>query len=155
MRNVMKISARTDYALRVLLELASDTSVPMTCEGIADTQQIPYRFLKSVVGDLRRAGLVASQRGCDGGYWLARNAANISVAEVVEAVDGSVLTVRGELVDRLGYQGTAEPLDALWGALQSYVDALFATTIAQLGAGRLAAGVPGRARARAQVAAVS
>jgi Rrf2 family protein len=155
MRNVMKISARTDYALRVLLELASDTSEPMTCEGIADTQQIPYRFLKSVVGDLRRAGLVASQRGCDGGYWLAQNAANISVAEVVEAVDGSVLNVRGEVLERLGYQGTAEPLDLLWGALQSYVDALFATTIAQLGAGRLAAGVPGRPRARAQVAAVS
>jgi Rrf2 family protein len=140
----MKVSARTDYALRMLLELASDRSVPMTCEAIAEAQEIPYRFLKSVVGDLRRSGLVASQRGCDGGYWLSRDPANISVAEVIEAVDGSVLTVRGTMLSELGYKATAEHLDMLWAQLQSYVDKLFATTIAQLAEGRLAANLPGR-----------
>lgn len=140
----MKISARTDYALRMLLELAADRSVPLTCEGIAEAQEIPYRFLKSVVGDLRRAGLVASQRGCDGGYWLARDPHDISVAEVIEAVDGSVLTVRGAKLSQLAYAGNAEHLDMLWAQLQSYVDKLFATTIAQLADGRLAANLPGR-----------
>lgn len=136
--NIMRISARTDYALRVLLELAADTSVPRTCESIASTQDIPYRFLKSIVGDLRRGGLVVSQRGCDGGYWLARNPGDISVADVIEAVDGSVLTVRGELLGDLDYTGTAEHLDVLWTNLQAYVDSLFATTIGQLASGRVA-----------------
>lgn len=150
----MRISARTDYALRVLLELASDRSTPMTCEGIADTQQIPYRFLKSVVGDLRRAGLVVSQRGCEGGYWLARDPSDIDIAEVIEAVDGSVLTVRGEVLSSLDYAGAAQHLGMLWQQLESYLDKLFATTLAQLSDGRLAANVPGR-RSRAALSSAS
>jgi len=133
----MRISARTDYALRVLLELAADSATPQTCEGVAVKQDIPYRYLKSIVSDLRKAGLVVSQRGSDGGYWIARDPAEISVAQVVTAVDGSVLTVRGELLESLVYTGSAEHLGELWAQLGDFVDALFATSIAQLMSGRV------------------
>jgi len=104
----MRISARTDYAVRVLVELAADTNRPLTCEGIASSQQIPYRFLKAVVRDLRQAGLVRSQRGCEGGYWLGRPAESISLADIVTAVDGELLTVNGETPESLAYPAPAE-----------------------------------------------
>ncbi len=116
----MRISARTDYAIRVLVELAADTGRPLTCEGIASSQQIPYRFLKAVVRDLRQAGLVRSQRGCEGGYWLGRPADSISLAEVVAAVDGELLTVNGETPEALVYPAPAERVDALWQALRAH-----------------------------------
>ncbi len=79
----MHISAKADYAARALLELARAPARPLTCEVIASSQQIPFRFLKSVVGELRRAGLVRSQRGCEGGYWLGRPAEDITLLDVV------------------------------------------------------------------------
>jgi Rrf2 family protein len=133
----VRISAKTDYGIRVLLELASDTSVPMNCEAIASAQEIPYRFLKAIVQDLRRAGLVVSQRGCEGGYWLGRDAVSITIADVVRAVDGEVLMVRGEALTDVGYAGTAEHLGALWNELSRHVDELFATTIEQLLTGEI------------------
>lgn len=129
----MRISARTDYAIRALVELAVDVSRPLTCEGIADSQQIPYRFLKAVVRDLRLAGLVRSQRGCEGGYWLGRAAGEISVAEVMAAVDGELLTVNGETPETLAYPAPAESIDLLWRGLRDHLDRLFAgITIADL-----------------------
>ncbi|MEU2630932.1 Rrf2 family transcriptional regulator, partial [Kitasatospora sp. NPDC007106] len=101
----MHISAKADYAARALVELACDTGRPLTCEAIASSQGIPFRFLKSVVGDLRRAGLVRSQRGCEGGYWLGRAAADITLLDVVRAVDGGIITLRGEPLDGLAYPG--------------------------------------------------
>jgi len=129
---LVRISAKADYGIRVLLELAADTSAPVTCEAIASTQSIPYRFLKSVVADLRQAGLVVSQRGCEGGYWLARDPDLISIADVIRAVDGEVLTVRGERLDDLSYAGSARHLGSLWLELSDRLDGLLATTIAQL-----------------------
>jgi len=129
----MRISARTDYAIRVLVELAADTGRPLTCEGIASSQQIPYRFLKAVVRDLRQAGLVRSRRGCEGGYWLGRPAGSISLADVVAAVDGELLTVNGEAPESLEYPAPAERVDALWRALRAHVSELMAAvTIADL-----------------------
>jgi Rrf2 family protein len=129
----MRISARTDYAIRVLVELAADTARPLTCEGIADSQQIPYRFLKAVVRDLRLAGLVRSQRGCEGGYWLGRPAGEISLAEVVAAVDGEPFTVNGELPEALVYPAPAEGVDLLWRGLREHLTRLLAgITIADL-----------------------
>lgn len=129
----MRISARTDYAIRVLVELTADTARPLTCEGIADSQQIPYRFLKAVVRDLRLAGLVRSQRGCEGGYWLGRPAAEISLAEVVAAVDGELLTVNGEMPERVAYPAPAEGIDLLWRGLRGHLSRLLAgITIADL-----------------------
>jgi Rrf2 family protein len=129
----VRISAKTDYGIRVLLELAADTANPVTCEAVASSQQIPYRFLKSVFADLRRAGLVVSQRGCEGGYWLARDAAAISVYDVVRAVDGHVFQVRGENVGDLQYEGPAAHLRQLWRqAEKDFESLLTGTTIASL-----------------------
>ena len=132
----MRISARTDYALRVLVSLADAATRPLTCEGIAEQQGIPYRFLKSVVRDLRVAGLVRSQRGCEGGYWIGRPAAEISVAEVIAAVDGELLTVNGEVPDPAGYPEPAARLESLWRGLHAHLSGLFgAVTIADLAGG--------------------
>jgi Rrf2 family protein len=132
----MRISAKADYAIRVLLELAADLSRPTTCEAMASVQDIPPRFIKAVVGDLRRAGLVRSQRGCEGGYWLARDAATISVRDAVVAVDGGLLSIRGEPRAELSYHGTAEFLPPFWAELEAELDrVLNTTTIAQLLAG--------------------
>lgn len=120
----MRISARTDYAIRVLVELAADTVRPLTCEHIASSQQIPYRFLKSVVADLRQAGLVRSQRGCEGGYWLGRDAREITVAQVVAAVDGDLLTINGEPLAAVGYPAPAQRMADLWRAVQARTEEL-------------------------------
>jgi Rrf2 family protein len=129
----MRISARTDYAVRVLVSLAADTARPLTCEGIAAQQQIPYRFLKAVVRDLRVAGLVRSQRGCEGGYWLGREAGSISLADVIAAVDGELLTVNGDVPDPAAYPAPTERVEVLWRGLRSRIDELFgAVSIADL-----------------------
>jgi Rrf2 family protein len=114
----MRISAKADYAIRALVELAADAGRPLVCEGIAAAQHIPYRFLKSVMRDLRRAGLVRSQRGCEGGYWLGRPAGTITLADVVGAVDGELLTVHGEQLDDPADATRAPAVTAVWRAIQ-------------------------------------
>jgi Rrf2 family protein len=129
----MRISARTDYAIRVLVELAADTVRPLTCEHIASSQQIPYRFLKSVVGDLRQGGLVRSRRGCEGGYWIGRDAAEITLAQVVAAVDGELLTINGEPPAEVGYPQPAQRIAGLWLAVHARTEELLSgVTIADL-----------------------
>ncbi|MEU3186148.1 Rrf2 family transcriptional regulator [Streptomyces sp. NPDC006923] len=131
----MQISAKADYAVRALVELAADSGRPLTCEGIASSQDIPFRFLKSVFRDLRQAGLVRSQRGCEGGYWIGRDATAISVADVMTAVDGEFLTLRGERPDTLRYPGAAQGLPDLWRAVEAAAQAVLGrTTIAALAA---------------------
>ncbi|KJY26194.1 Rrf2 family transcriptional regulator [Streptomyces sp. NRRL S-495] len=129
----MHISAKADYAARALVELACDTSRPLTCEAIAASQGIPFRFLKSVVGELRRAGLVRSQRGCEGGYWLGRTAEEITLLDVVRAVDGEVITLRGEPLAGLDYPGPAHGLPSVWRSVEERAaEILSGTTVAQL-----------------------
>lgn len=149
----MRISARADYAVRVLVELAAAQARPLTCEGIAQSQEIPFRFLKAVVRDLRLAGLVRSQRGCEGGYWLGRPAAEISLAEVVRAVDGVLLTVNDESPETVAYPEPTGGLGAFWVALGARVEELFAAvtiadlregTAASVLSGVLSLSVPGR-----------
>ena len=131
----MHISAKADYAVRALVELAADTGRPMTCESIAAAQGIPFRFLKSVFRELRAAGLVRSQRGCEGGYWLGRDAADITVAEVTSAVDGRFMSLRGEPLGELAYPGAAGELPALWRAVEAAArELLGSVTIAELAA---------------------
>jgi Rrf2 family protein len=124
----MRISAKADYAIRALVELAADSTRPLACEGIAATQRIPYRFLKAVMRDLRRAGLVRSQRGCEGGYWLGRAATTISLADVVGAVDGDLLTVHGE-----NPTDAAHAISVVWRAIRARTEEILANvTIADL-----------------------
>jgi Rrf2 family protein len=147
----MQISAKADYAVRALVELAADSARPLTCESIASAQDIPFRFLKSVFRDLRSAGLVRSQRGCEGGYWLGRDAATITVADVMTAVDGEFFTVRGERPEVLGYPGAASGLPGLWRGVESAAQALLArTTIGGLAERGAAEGTEGDEAGRAR-----
>ncbi|MZD05478.1 Rrf2 family transcriptional regulator [Streptomyces sp. SID5785] len=129
----MHISAKADYATRALLELAREPARPLTCESIASSQGIPFRFLKSVVGELRRAGLVRSQRGCEGGYWLGGSAEEITLLDVSRAVDGALLTLRGDLLDDVAYPGAAAALPDVWRRVESDTAALLGrVTLASL-----------------------
>ncbi|MFI6335473.1 RrF2 family transcriptional regulator [Streptomyces sp. NPDC050535] len=115
----MHISAKADYATRALLELACEPERPLTCEVIASSQEIPFRFLKSVVGELRKAGLVRSQRGCEGGYWLGRPPEEITLLDVVRAIDGEVITLRGESLSGLDYPGPAGAMPGVWRQVEA------------------------------------
>lgn len=93
----------------------------MKAEAIATVQEIPHKFLEGILGDLRRGGLVTSRRGGSGGYQLAREPSAITVADVIRAVDGPIVSVRGERPTGLTYTGSAEPLLPLWIALRANV----------------------------------
>jgi Rrf2 family protein len=129
----MHISAKADYAVRALVELAAAADRPVTCESIASAQGVPFRFLKSVFRELRQAGLVRSQRGCEGGYWLGRDASTITIEEVMAAVDGDFMTLRGERLDALDYPGAAGGLPAVWRAVEGTARSLLGrVTLADL-----------------------
>ena len=136
----MKVSAKSDYAVRALLELAQAGSGdgPVKGERIAQGQEIPLKFLENILIDLRHAGIVRSQRGAEGGYWLARSPDEIYVGEVIRAVDGPLASVRGEAPEDLDYEGAAEHLQTVWiavrASLRSVVDEL---TLADVVAGRM------------------
>jgi Rrf2 family protein len=116
----MRLSARADYALRAAIELASSSATGhVTADKLAKAQEIPGKFLEAILTQLRRGGLVRSQRGPDGGFWLARPASEISLADIIRAIDGPLVGVRGERPENLGYIGAAEPLQTVWIALRA------------------------------------
>ena len=134
----MKVSAKSDYAVRAVLELAQADGGPVKGERLSQTQEIPLKFLENILIDLRHAGIVRSQRGAEGGYWLARPADAIHLGEVIRAVDGPLASVRGEAPEDLDYDGAAEHLQTVWiavrASLRSVVDEL---TLADVVAGRM------------------
>ena len=115
----MRLSARADYALRAAIELAASPGGHITSEQLAKAQQIPPKFLEAILTQLRRAGLVRSQRGPEGGFWLARPPEEIALADIIRAIDGPLLGVRGERPENLDYIGAAEPLRTVWIALRA------------------------------------
>ncbi|MFI6929510.1 RrF2 family transcriptional regulator [Streptomyces sp. NPDC050287] len=135
----MRISARADYAVRAVLELAvRQHDGPVKAEAVAAVQDIPHKFLEGILGDLRRAGVVDSRRGGGGGYRLARPATEITVADVIRAVDGPIVSVRGERPTGLEYTGSAQPLLPLWIALRANVRRILeGVTIADIATGTL------------------
>ncbi len=134
----MRLSARADYALRAAIELAASPEGHVTAEQLAKAQQIPAKFLEAILTQLRRAGLVRSQRGPDGGFWLARPADEISLADIIRAIDGPLLGVRGEPPESLSYIGAAAPLQTVWIALRANERAILEeTTLAHLVGGPL------------------
>lgn len=137
----MRISAKAEYALRAAVELAARGPEPQKCVDIARAQDIPVQFLTNIFVALRAGGLVLSQRGADGGYWLGRPPAQITVAEVLRCVDGPLTTVRGHAPGGLDYQGHAGGLADVWDVLESTVSGLLdGVTLADLlDRGRLAA----------------
>jgi Rrf2 family protein len=115
----MRLSARSDYALRAVIELAASGAGHVTADQLAKSQSIPGKFLEAILTQLRRAGLVRSQRGPDGGFWLARPPGEISLADIIRAIDGPLVGVRGERPENLGYVGAAGPLQTVWIALRA------------------------------------
>lgn len=114
----MHITARVDYAVRTLLELAAAGEAPAKAENLARAQHIPHKFLEAVLGDLRRGGLVRSRRGPEGGYWLARPPEKISVADIIRTVEGPLASVRGQRPEDVVYTGPAERLRDVWIAVR-------------------------------------
>ena len=127
----MRLSARADYALRAAIELAAAQEGHVTAEQLAQAQHIPGKFLETILTHLRRSGLVRSQRGPDGGFWLARPANEISLADIIRAIDGQLLGVRGERPENVTYPGAAEPLQRVWIALRANERAVLETVTLQ------------------------
>lgn len=114
----MRLSARVDYALRAMSELAA-ADAPRTVDQLSAAQHIPNKYLESILGELRRNGLLRSQRGPEGGYRLARPADAISIADVIRALDGELANVRGSRPENLEYTGAARALQQVWIALRA------------------------------------
>jgi Rrf2 family protein len=134
----MRVSAKVDYALRAVIELAASGDGPVKGERIAQAQEIPLKFLENILGDLRHAGIVHSQRGVVGGYWLARPADEITVAEVVRAVEGPIANVRGVGPETVEYVGSAVRLREVWVAVRANLRAVLEhVTIADVARGEL------------------
>lgn len=114
----MHISAKVDYGMRALLTLA-DHEDSCTAETLAKAQGLPTKFLGAILNDLRRAGLVTSQRGGDRGYRLARPASAITVAEVMRSLDGPLAEVRGMRPEMAVYDGPARHLQDVWVAVRA------------------------------------
>jgi Rrf2 family protein len=110
----VRVSAKVDYALRAMLELAAADGELVKSERVASAQGIPQKFLENILLDLRHAELVTSRRGIEGGYALGRPAGEISVADVIRAVEGPIATVRGERPDAVEYTGPARALAPVW-----------------------------------------
>ena len=128
----MRVSAKVDYALRAMLELAAAGAL-VKGEQLANAQGIPRKFLETILLELRHDELVASQRGVDGGYALARPASEITVADVIRAVEGPIATVRGSRPEEVEYAGSAAALQPLWLDLRAAMrDVLEGTTLAEL-----------------------
>ena len=135
----MRISAKADYAVRAALELAvAGEGRPVKGEHVAGAQAIPIKFLENILVDLRQAGIVQSRRGPEGGYWLARPADEVTVADVIRASDGPLASVRGEKPEDLTYDGASTELRQVWIALRSSMrDVLERVTLADLAQGTL------------------
>jgi Rrf2 family protein len=135
----MRVSAKVDYAVRAGAELAAASGTgPLKGEAISRAQSIPLKFLENILLDLKYAGLVQSQRGAEGGYWLAKEPAEISVADVIRAVEGPIANVRGERPEQVEYAGSAEALREVWIAVRGNLRAVLETvTLADVAAGAL------------------
>ncbi len=136
----MRVSAKADYALRAVLELsATDPAEPiMKGEMLANAQEIPVQFLEHILLDLKRSGLIKARRGARGGYWLAKDPAEISVADVIRAVEGPLANVQESAPEDIHYLGAAEGLREVWIAVRASLRAVLEnTSLAEVRDGKL------------------
>lgn len=142
----MRVSAKSDYALRALIELAARAdSGPVSAEELGRAQEIPHNFLQAILADLRRAGIVISQRGQAGGWRMARPAEDVSVADVIRAVDGPLVSVYGLRPEAVDYNESAQVLQHVWIAARSSLRDVFEkVSIKALAEGRLPRSVTAR-----------
>ncbi len=144
----MRVSAKADYALRALIEISQRTDDgPVSAEELGRVQDIPHGFLQAILADLRRAGVVMSQRGQSGGWRMARPAEEVSVADVIRAVDGPLVSVYGLRPEAVTYNERAEVLQHVWIAARSSLREVFEqVSIAHLAARELPASVEERTK---------
>jgi Rrf2 family protein len=135
----VRVSAKTDYALRAAVELAAaGGDAPVKGERLATSQSIPLRFLENILLTLRHAGIVESRRGADGGYRLARPPEEITLADVIRAIDGPLAGVSGVRPETLNFTGSSEPLRDVWIAVRAALrGVLESTTLADVAGGEL------------------
>src|ERR1700723_3166598 len=135
----MHVTAKADYAVRAVVELAgSSQDAPRKVDQAAQAQHIPLSFLENILTQLRSSGIVRSQRGPEGGYWLAKPAAEVSLAQIIRAVEGPLVGVRGQRPEEIEYVGSAEALQQVWIALRANLrKALEHVTVADIASGKL------------------
>ena len=133
----MQISAKSDYAVRALLSLAAHEPELVKVDVVVREQGLPRKFVEAILGDLRRASIVRSQRGAEGGYALARPAAEITLGAVIRAVDGPLAAVRGLRPHETTYEGVAQHLPEVWVAVRTSLrSVLDETTLAHVLSGK-------------------
>jgi Rrf2 family protein len=139
----MRISAKVDYAVRAVVELAAaDDEKPVKAERIATAQAIPLNFLENILGELRHAGVVRSHRGAEGGFRLAKPAEELTVADVIRAVEGPLASVRGGPPEDASYNGAASSLPRVWIAVRVNLRRVVENvTIADIANAKLPAGI--------------
>jgi len=139
----MHVTAKADYAVRAVVELAgSEQQAPRKVDEVARAQGIPVSFLENILTQLRSAGIVRSQRGPEGGYWLAVPADQLNLAQVIRAVEGPLVGIRGQRPEEIEYVGSAESLQQVWIALRTNLRAVLEhVTVADVAAGKLPKGV--------------
>jgi Rrf2 family protein len=135
----MHVTAKADYAVRAVIELAgSGQGSPRKVDEVAQAQGIPVSFLENILTQLRSSGIVRSQRGPEGGYWLAQPPEQVNLAQVIRAVEGPLVGVRGQRPEEVEYTGTAESLQQVWIALRANLrKVLEHVTVDQVAAGKL------------------
>jgi Rrf2 family protein len=144
----MRVTAKADYAVRAAIELVGATEKsPRKADSVASAQGIPPSFLENILNQLKSAGIVRSQRGPEGGWWLLRPPETLTLADVIRAVEGPLASVRGERPEHLHYAGSAAPLQEVWIALRANIrEVLEHVTVGALAAGDLPAEVTALAR---------
>ncbi|HWT91426.1 MAG TPA: Rrf2 family transcriptional regulator [Solirubrobacteraceae bacterium] len=135
----MRVSAKVDYAVRAAVELATaEPGVLIKAEAISRSQDIPRKFLDNILQGLRQSGLIESRRGPEGGHRLAKAASEITLADVIRAIDGPLANVGGQSPDSLELQGSAEPLREVWVAVRAALrEVLEVVTLADVASGTL------------------
>jgi Rrf2 family protein len=134
----MRVSAKADYAVRAAAELAAAEEGPVKGEKLADAQDIPLQFLEHILLELKHAGIVRARRGAKGGYWLARPADDITIAEIVRAVEGPIAHVQSSPPESLEYRGNAKHLQEVWIAVRASLrQVVEQVTLADLVSGEL------------------
>jgi Rrf2 family protein len=135
----MRISAKADYAVRAAVELAAaDGEKPVKAERIATAQDIPLNFLENILGELRHAGIVRSHRGAEGGFRLAKPANQITIADIIRAVEGPLASVRGGPPEDTSYPGSSEALPRVWIAVRASLRKVVEhVTVADVAGGKL------------------
>jgi Rrf2 family protein len=135
----VRITAKADYAVRAALELAaSPDGEPVKGEKLAEAQEIPLQFLEHILLDLKHHELVRAKRGIRGGYWLSRAPAEITLADVIRAVEGPLANIHDVPPEATDYRGNAARLRDVWVAVRANLRAVLEeVSLADVRAGEL------------------